>query len=349
MSVSSSSPPTKDPYEALQDAYVAAAQVFPLLQRDGHAGSPRARRETIEKWGAEYLTSKGAPSELAQDCVSWLQTTLTATSEKATLAPPQTETLSTDQHTSASRGGAYAPDSSSSSSDELGTVDGAGAAQSPVMLDPSLDVDHCTLARVIADEQLQWDMWHDARCRPADTVNDRNGEASYLGVPSSADAPSFIDDVFSKEAIQREAWLCWASTLRDVKIEAAVQQQGRCKHAQGGSHSVLDGLLGYLHAPETPWLLEDHPSSVLLAADMYMNNRAYAKDAAAAQSGVYEEDSEGGDAKDVMNGSGKLGRDTHDMKAVHAYLLKQDEDKPPLRSLLELTLASHIGDHRQTS
>jgi hypothetical protein len=106
----------------------------------------------------------------------------------------------------------------------------------------------------------------------------------------------------------------------------------------------LDDLLSYLDAPETPWLLEDPNSSVLITADLYMPNRPYANDTAAQQDsiGVFRE----GDEEDAMNGSGKVGRDTHGMKAVHAYLLQQGPRKPPLRSLVELTLARHISDFR---
>lgn len=332
-------------YYALRDAYVAAAQVPDLLNKKNFPGSSQAQRDAIEKWATTYLTSTGAPPELTQDSVQWLQTVAAVPSDKSgeitsSFAALQSTSFSAEQ---------FSPQQCCvRRGDSLNGCGSTDVNQPRTPFDDSLDVDHCTIANIIEDEDRLWKKWHGTRYGASECASVRNGSGGERGCGDAyaSDGPSSsaVEDVFSPEAVQREVWQCWAAVLRDVKVEAAVQQkQGiRC----GGTHTMLDSLLDNLKAPETPWLLEDPPSSILMAADMYMANRAYAARTITELGGL---DGDGEDEADRLNSYERIHYDTLDMEAVHAYLVRQDADKPPLRSLLELTLASHIGEQSEAS
>ena len=332
-------------YYALRDAYVAAAQVPDLLNKKNFPGSSQAQRDAIEKWATTYLTSTGAPPELTQDSVQWLQTVAAVPSDKSgeitsSFAALQSTPFSAEQ---------FSPQQCCvRRGDSLNGCGSTDVNQPRTPFDDSLDVDHCTIANIIEDEDRLWKKWHGTRYGASECASVRNGSGGERGCGDAyaSDGPSSsaVEDVFSPEAVQREVWQCWAAVLRDVKVEAAVQQkQGiRC----GGTHTMLDSLLDNLKAPETPWLLEDPPSSILMAADMYMANRAYAARTITELGGL---DGDGEDEADRLNSYERIHYDTLDMEAVHAYLVRQDADKPPLRSLLELTLASHIGEQSEAS
>lgn len=339
----------KSPYDALQDAYTAAIHARRILQTEGPAATPQQQRKAADAWAAEYLTKSGAPPGLVQDCTRWISTTAASTAEATqggggTFPTAPSEATSHSTVVCANPYESYYVESDSSGSGSPGSNAGGNKAQ--VALNPSLDVDHCTLARILRDEDEQWRTQHEVRDSPVDAVGARaTARAFGLSPPSVSPPPRPIRDIFSDEAVQREAWQCWAAVLRDVKIEAVVQQQDRrsreLPREEASMHPALNGLLDYLEAPETPWLMEDHLSSVLMATDLYMANRAYATAGNEVSHNASRE--VGDDDENVLNAMGKVGRDTHDMKAVHEYLLQQDVDEPPLRSLLSLTLASHIG------
>jgi hypothetical protein len=100
---------------------------------------------------------------------------------------------------------------SSSGSSHSRSESGLVMSQAPIVANPSLDVDHCTIARMMMDEDRLWNQLHEPQSSPADhdisrTAGGVEGRASFgMSSPSSGSPTLRRDDVFSAEAVQQEA------------------------------------------------------------------------------------------------------------------------------------------------
>ncbi|KAK7194661.1 hypothetical protein NESM_000385000 [Novymonas esmeraldas] len=307
--------------ELLAIVFQAAMDAPLSMSRDV---DPAQQSDRIAAWAAS-LHDKQVPAELVHDCARLLRvTTLPATGEGSSTA---------------AQAGQPAPAPRSSSKRTA-----ASSALTPqrVSIDTKLDSDHCTIARLLDDARVQRERWLDEH---SDTTSRANGPALQQQSHDNGgalDSGSMADDIFSAEAAEQERWHTWAAVLREVKTEAAVKHQRQRQHGRGAAaspHVHLDELLDYLDVPETRWLLEDAPSTAMLAADIFMASRTYADDDSGGGGGAVEDDDDDDDDEGNSNE-----RATSDMAALHRYLSDLSRSAvPPLRSLLSLTLASHVG------